>query len=164
MKKKFDSMSQSDVIKIFDCPKSGGKGVVSFIKLEKDQILVRHKCSIRGVRLLKIPIRFKDQCISHFRDTVFRCFKCGKDSTLDHKIISGHFTKVKLSCPTHGTDIPYHKIWSNIYYEITNEGNAATQPVQPKPIPSEKPKFCPNCGEKYQGEEQIVCLKCGSER
>ncbi|MHA2283180.1 MAG: hypothetical protein ACXAC5_20250 [Promethearchaeota archaeon] len=125
LEKIFDSMSQSDVIKMFDCPTSGVKGTVKFIKLEKDQILVRYKCPIQGVRLLRIPIRFKDQCISHFRDTVFRCFKCGKESTIDHVKYSGPFTLVKLSCPTHGTDLPYHKIWSNIYTEISNERFAA---------------------------------------
>ncbi|MHA2051922.1 MAG: hypothetical protein ACW986_20120 [Promethearchaeota archaeon] len=164
LEKIFDSMSQSDVSKMFDCPKNESKGVVKFIKLEKDQILVRHRCPIQGVRLLRIPIRFKDQCISHFRDTVFRCFKCGEESTIDHVKYSGPFTLVNLSCPTHGTNLPYHKIWNSIYTEISNEEIPAPQSAQTQPIPSEKIKFCPNCGEKFQGEDQIVCPNCGSER
>jgi hypothetical protein len=162
--KKLDSMVLSDVSKMFDCPKNGVKGAVKFIKLEKDQILVRHRCPIQGVRLLRIPIRFKDQCISHFRDTVFQCFKCGNESRIDHVKYSGPFTLVKLSCPTHGTDIPYHKIWSSIYDEISNEGINASQSVHSKLIPSEKIKFCPNCGEEFKEPDQRFCLNCSSER
>ncbi|MHA2123279.1 MAG: hypothetical protein ACW990_18935, partial [Promethearchaeota archaeon] len=138
--KKLDSISKSDLIELFEHSTDGTHGIIKYIKLEKDQILVRQKSTDPKKRLLRIPIRFKDQCIPHFRKNVFRCFKCGKESTIDHMKHSGPFTLVKLSCPTHGTDIPHHKIWSSIYDEISKEETSATQSIQPKPISSEKIK------------------------
>ncbi|MHA2399176.1 MAG: hypothetical protein ACXADU_09830 [Promethearchaeota archaeon] len=162
--KKFESMSSSDVFDLFEDSIDDPEGIIKFIKLEKDQILVRQRSDNRGRRLLRIPIRFKDQCISHFRDNVFRCFKCGKESPIDHVKHSGPFTLVKLSCSTHGRNIPYHKIWSTVYNEISNEGIKVTQPGQTLPIPSKKIKFCPNCGEEFQDPDQTGCLKCGFNR
>jgi len=125
--KKLDSMSQSDLAKMFDCPSSGKKGAVHLIKLVKDQILVKQSCPTLApdgwtskVRHLRIPLRLKDQCVSHFRDAVFRCFKCGEEATVDQVKLSGPWTLIKLSCPTHGKKIPTHKIWSTIYSDISN--------------------------------------------
>jgi len=169
--KKLDSMSQSDLAKMFDCPSSGKKGAVHLIKLVKDQILVKQSCPTLApygwtskVRLLRIPLRLKDQCVSHFRDAVFRCFKCGEEATVDQVKLSGPWTLIKLSCPTHGKKIPTHKIWSSVYSDISNEGIATPQQVQPQPIPSEEKWFCRNCGEKYKDAYQKVCQNCGLER
>jgi len=125
--KRVDSMSQSDLAKMFDCPSSGYKGVVHLIKLVKNQILVKQSCPPYRARLLRIPLRLKDQCVSYFRDTVFRCYKCGQEATVDHVKFSGPWTLVKLSCPTHGNNIPYHKIWSTVYSDISNNGIATPQ-------------------------------------
>jgi len=129
MQKKIDSMSQSDLAKMFDCPSSGNKGAVHLIKLVKDQILVKQSCPTLNpygwtskVRLLRIPLRLKDQCVSYFRDAVFRCFKCGQEATVDHVKHSGPWTLIKLSCPTHGNKLPTYKIWSTVYSDISNEG------------------------------------------
>lgn len=125
---KVDLMSQSDLINMFDCPSSGNKSAVYLIKLVKDQILVKQSCPTlqpygwtSKPRHLRIPLRLKDQCNSHFRDAVFRCYKCGQESSVDHVKFSGPWTLIKLSCPTHGNKIPIHKIWSTIYSDITNE-------------------------------------------
>jgi uncharacterized membrane protein len=125
--KKVDSMSRSDLANMFDCPSSGNKGAVYFIKLVKDQILVKQSCPTlypygwsNKVRVLRIPLRLKDQCVSHFRDVVFRCFKCGQEATVDHVKFSGPWTLIKLSCPTHGNNLPTHKIWSTVYSDISN--------------------------------------------
>jgi len=122
--KKLDSMSQSDLAKMFDCPGSGNKGVVHLIKLVKDHILVKKSCPTlyppsNRVMLLKIPLRLKDQCIPYFRDAVFRCFKCGQEATVDHLKFSEPWTLIKLSCPTHGNKLPTHKIWSTVYSDIS---------------------------------------------
>jgi len=121
--KKLDSMSQSDLAKMFDCPGSGNKGVVHLIKLVKDQILVKKSCPTlyppSGVKLFRIPLRLKDHCVPYFRDAVFRCFKCGQKATVDRVILSGPWTLIKLSCPTHGNKLPTHKIWSTVYSDIS---------------------------------------------
>ena len=118
--KKLDSMSQSDLAKMFTCPECGSIVATHLIKLEKDQILVKQNCRIHLVKVLRIPLRLKDQCISHFRDTVFRCYKCGQEATVDHLKFSEPWTLIKLSCPTHGNKIPTHKIWSTVYSNISN--------------------------------------------
>jgi len=118
--KKRDSMSQSDLAKMFDCPSSGNKGAVYLIKLVKDPILVKLKCPNHSGRRLRIPLRLKDQCVPYFQDAVFRCFKCGQESTVDIVKISGPWTLIKLSCPTHGNKLPYHKIWNTVYSDISN--------------------------------------------
>ena len=125
--KKLGSMSQSDLTKMFDCPGSGNKGAVYLIKLVRNQILVKQSCptlvpygwTSKG-RLLRIPLRLKDQCISLFRDTVFRCYKCGQEATVDHMKFSGPWALIKLSCLTHGNKLPTHKIWSSVYSDISN--------------------------------------------
>jgi len=161
-RKKLAAMSQSDVSEIFACPECGNIGAIYLIKLAKDQILVKHKCPIHGGRLLRLPLRLLDHCISHFRDNVFRCFKCGQETTVDHVKSSRPWTLIKLSCPTHGNRLPYHKIWTTVYNEISKEGVAAPQPAQPQPIPRENITFCPTCGEKLTGADQTVCQNCGS--
>jgi hypothetical protein len=75
---------------------------------------------------------------------------------------SGPWALIKLSCPTHGNRLPYHKIWTTVYLEISNEVVAAPQPAQPQPIPSKKMIFCPTCGEKLTGADLTVCQNCGS--
>jgi hypothetical protein len=125
--KKVDSMSQSDLAKMFDCPSSGNKGAVLLIRLIKDQILVKQSCPTlhpygwtSKVRVFRIPLRFKDLCASYFRDAVFRCYKCGQKTTVDLVKFSGPWTLIKLSCPTHGNKLPTHKIWSTVYSDISN--------------------------------------------
>ena len=119
--KNLNSMSETDLVKMFECPVSGSKSAVQMIKLVKDQILVKQSCPPNKVRLLRIPLRLKDQSIPYFRDAIFRCFKCGQEAAVDFVKISGPWTLLTLSCPTHGYKQPTHKIWSLIYSDITNE-------------------------------------------
>ncbi len=118
--KKLDSMSQSDLVNMFTCPECGSIVATYLIKLEKDQILVKQNCPIHLVKVYRIPLRLKDQCISYFRDTVFRCYKCGQEATVDHLKFSKPWTLIKLSCTTQGNKIPTHKIWSTVYSNISN--------------------------------------------
>ena len=120
--KKLNSISETDLAKMFECPVSGNKGAVHLIKLVKDQIIVKQRCPNHLEKVLRIPLRLKDQCVSYFRGAVFRCFKCGQEATVDLVKFSGPWTLIKLSCPTHGNKLPTHKIWSSVYAEISNEG------------------------------------------
>ena len=117
---KNDLMSQSDLVNMFTCSGCGSILTTYLIKSVKDQILVKQKCPNHLEKVLRIPLRLKDQCISHFRDTVFRCYKCGQEATVGQVKISGPWTLIKLSCPTHGNKIPTHKIWSSVYSDISN--------------------------------------------
>ena len=171
MEKKVTSMSQSDLINIFDCPSSGNKGAVFLIKFVKNFILVKQSCPTlhpygwtNKVRVFRIPLRLKDHCVSYFRDTVFRCFKCGHEATVDYVRFSGPWALIRLSCPTHGNTRPYHKIYSTIYSEISNEGITIPQQIKSQPIPSEEKRFCRNCGERFKDAYQKVCQNCGLER
>jgi transcription elongation factor Elf1 len=119
--KNLNSMSETDLVKMFECPVSGSKSAVQMIKLVKDQILVKQSCPPNKVRLLRIPLRLKDQSIPYFRDAVFRCFKCGQEAAVDFVKTSGPWTLLTLSCPTHGYKQPTHKIWSSIYSDMTKE-------------------------------------------
>lgn len=116
--KKLGSMSQSDLVEVFNCNGSGNKSAVYLIKLAKDKIVVKQSCPPSGTRRFTIPLRLTDQCIPYFQDMVFRCFKCGQEATVDHVNLSGTWTLLKMSCPTHGNELTYHKIWSTIYKEI----------------------------------------------
>jgi len=171
---KLDSMSQSDLVNMFDCPGSGNKGAVHLIKLEKDNFLVKQRCPPKGGRSFRIPLTLKDQSIPHFRDTVFRCYKCGQGSTVDHVKSLGWWTLIKLSCPTHGNNLPYHKIWTNIFIEISNEGSpikfSAESERQIDSISQsdlDNLFTCPGCGSKVatflikpENDQILVKQKC----
>jgi len=162
--RQIDSISQSALVNMFTCSGCGSILTTYLIKSVKDQILVKQKCPNHLEKVLRIPLRLKDQCISHFRDTVFRCYKCGQEAKVDRVILSEPWTLIKLSCPTHGNKIPTHKIWSSVYSDISNEGIATPQQVQPQPIPSEEKRFCRMCGERFKDTYQKFCQNCGSER
>lgn len=121
MKNKIDSMSQSDLAKMFESPESGNKVVVHLIKPVGFQILVKIRYPPSGMRILRIPLKLKDQSIPYFQDAVFRCFKCGQKIPVDHVKRSGPWTLIRLNCPVHGYFLPYHKIWSTIYTKISRE-------------------------------------------
>jgi hypothetical protein len=120
VKKKLDSMTESDLVNIFDHSRSGNKGVISLIKLAKDQIIVKLRFPQHDPRLVKIPLRLLDLCLPEFRDRVFRCFKCGQEATVDRVKLSGPWTLINLSCPTHGNKLTNYKIWTSIYSKISN--------------------------------------------
>ena len=159
-----DSISQSDLDNMFTCRGCGSILTTFIIKLEKDQILVKQKCPTHAENVRRISLSLKDQCISHFQDTVFRCYRCGQVATVDRVKLSGPWTLITLSCPTHGNKLRTYKIWSTIFTEISNEGIAPPQQVQPQPIPSEKKRFCRNCGERFKDAYQKFCQNCGTER
>ncbi|MFX0144658.1 MAG: zinc ribbon domain-containing protein [Candidatus Hodarchaeota archaeon] len=163
-RKRLNLISQSDVTKMFECPQCGTMGATSLIKLVKDQILIKQRCPTHGTRLFRLPIRLKDHTVSYFRKTILRCFKCGQVATEAHVKFSGPWTLISLTCPTHGIHLPYHKIWSTVYEEIFKDVVTEPQQTQLRRVSSEKNIFCPNCGEKFLSEDQIVCQSCGLKR
>jgi len=115
-KRKLDSMSQSDLVNMFACPKCGNPGAIFFVKLVNELFLVKQRCPIHGGRLFKLPTRLKEASISHFRDAIFRCSKCGQEAALFHVKYSGPWALIKVDCPTHG--LKTQKIWTTVYNEI----------------------------------------------
>jgi ribosomal protein L32 len=163
-RKKLNSISQSDVIKMFECPQCGTIGATYFIKLVKDQILIKQRCPKHGGRFFRLPIRLKDESITHFRNTIFLCSKCGQVATEVNVKFSGPWTLINLSCITHGISLPPHKIWGTVYNEIIKDIETAPQPTKLTHIINKKKQFCPNCGENYLSPDQTICKNCGSER
>jgi hypothetical protein len=163
-RKRLNLISQSDVAKMFECTQCGTMGATYLIKLVKDQILIKQRCPTHGGRPFWLPISLKDHSISYFRRTILRCFKCGQVATKAQVKFSGPWILISLTCPTHGIHLPYHKIWSTVYEEIFKDVVTEPQQTQPRRVHSEKKMFCPNCGEKFLSEDEIVCQNCGLER
>ena len=165
-------MTQSDYNKLLDCPRCGALGAIYLLKIAGQKIIVKQRCPVHGGRSYKIPLMQKDQFIPHIRGAIFRCYKCGQEAPIDHVKVSGPWTLIKCSCRTHGKKLPYQKIWSAVYNEISS--NAFTEPhpeqpqpeqphpEQPQPTPSEEKKFCPSCGTELE-EIGKFCGTCGAE-
>jgi hypothetical protein len=120
-----DAMTPSELPKLFECPESGTRGAVFLIKLINNQMVVKQSCPPFGKRSFRISLKLKEQSIPLFRDTVLRCFYCGQVATLNYTKLSGPWTLLKLSCPTHGNKLPTHKIWTKIYTDISNVGKTS---------------------------------------
>ncbi len=160
-------MTQPDYNKLLNCPRCGTFGAIYLVKLAGDKMIVKQRCPTHGGRSYKVPLTQKDYFIPHIRSAVFRCFKCGKEATVDHTKTSGPWTLIKCSCPTHGKKLPYQKIWSTVYSEISSNAFTAPkpeepQPEEPQPTTSEEKKFCPSCGTALE-EIGRFCGVCGEE-
>ena len=118
-KTKLDSITETDLAKMFECQTTNGNaGAIHLIKVTKHQILVKQRWPSGEKRFFRIPMRLMNECIPYFRDRIFRCFKCGQESMVDHEKHSGPWTLIKLTCPTHGNNLSYHKIWTTVYYDV----------------------------------------------
>lgn len=155
-------MAQSEDSKIFSCPKCGNIGTITFLKADGNKIILKQKCPKHGERSFNIPLMQKDRYISHFRDGVFRCYKCGQEAIVESAKASGPWMLVQCACSTHGKKLPLQKIWSTIYADISKKEVPAPQPVQPQPALNNEKKFCPNCGMQMN-ETEKYCDACGSE-
>lgn len=148
--------------KKFSCPKCGTIGAIYVLKVSGNQIIVKQRCPVHGGVSFKVPLKEKDKFIHLISDAVFRCFKCGQKATPSSRKISGPWTLIQCTCPTHGR-ISVQKIWSSIYSEISSERAPTPQPSQTQTDPSEEgKKFCPNCGDQLTGAGSY-CGTCGSE-
>ncbi len=155
-------MALSEESKLFSCPKCGTIGTIFFLKVDGNNIIVKQKCPKHGERSFNIPLLKKDSYIPQFTNGIFRCYKCGQESTVENKKASGPWMLVKCACPTHGNKLPLQRIWSTIYIDISSKEAPKPQTAQPQPIQLDEKKFCPNCGTLMKGVEEI-CDACGSK-
>lgn len=161
-------MTQPDFSNIFRCPRCGTTGAIYLLKVAGDKMIIKQRCPQHGGRSYKLPLIQKDQFILYIRNAIFRCYKCGQDTTVDHIKMSGPWTLIRAACPDHGNKLPYQKIWSTIYTEISREDEPNLKSQQnekqsvSEEVKTEEPKNCPNCGAPLRGIEKF-CGLCGSE-
>ncbi|MFX1392502.1 MAG: zinc-ribbon domain-containing protein [Promethearchaeota archaeon] len=167
-------MAYMDYNKLFSCPRCGNSGAIFLVKVAGTLVIIKQKCPTHGARSFKVPLLQEELYIDTIRDGVFRCFKCGQETTVDQVKAKGPWTLVKCNCPTHGNKLPFQKISSIIYNRISGpevataetiqpaETAQPAEPAQPRTTPSEVASFCPNCGEAIEGKEKY-CGTCGAE-
>ena len=155
-------MAQSEDSKHFSCPKCGNTGTIFFIKAVGKKILIKQKCPQHGDRSFNVPLMKKNLYIPHFRDGVFRCPKCGMETTVESAKPSGPWMVVKCVCPTHGKNIPSQRIWSTIYMDIYLKEPPEPKQIQSTPTETHGKKFCPNCGIPLK-EMAEYCDACGAK-
>ncbi|MFX0139313.1 MAG: hypothetical protein ACFFDN_37075 [Candidatus Hodarchaeota archaeon] len=166
-------MDQADFSHMFKCNKCGQFGAIYLAKAAGTVIVLKIKCPTHGGRSLKISLANKPQYISNLKDGIFRCYKCGAPSKLGTMKVSGPYTLVQMICPSHGSKLPYQKIWTSIYNEIT--GPSVPQiPVTTPGTPVDKgkvifdiPPSCPYCkapisasNAKWSGPASVICPYC----
>ncbi|MFX1452455.1 MAG: hypothetical protein ACFFCM_16565 [Promethearchaeota archaeon] len=166
-------MYQTDFSHVFKCDKCGEIGVINLIKVAGSVVVIKFKCPNHGGKSVKLSLAEKDKYISHIRDGVFRCYKCGAPAKAESMKVSGPWTLVRMLCDAHGNKLPFQKIWSAIYSEIT--GPATPQRAITTHIaPGEKvkvvidvPPYCPYCkaplnrdNAKWSGPMSILCPYC----
>ena len=160
-------MENPDNSKMISCPKCGAIGAIYVLKVTGKQLLIKQRCPRHGGRAFKIPLMQRNLILPHIPRALYRCYKCGQDATVDHIRVSGPWTLIRCACPTHGNKLPYQKIWSSIYAELSNmasNGPPPPQPIQQQAQPQPQPinKFCPQCGTILEGSEKF-CGMCGEE-
>ena len=155
-------MEHQDYNKMLSCPRCGDVGAIYLLKVAGDKLIIKQRCPKHGGRSFKLPLMEKNILIPHIRNAIFRCFKCGQEAKADLIKESGPWTLIRCDCPTHGNKLPFQKIWSVIYTEISSEPVVQSQPAQPQPIPSEENMFCPDCGMPMEGSQRF-CGSCGAE-
>lgn len=114
-------MTQPDHSTMFKCPKCGAVGAIFLVKVAGVQVIVKQRCPIHGPRSFKLPVSFLSRQIPFIQDAVYRCYKCGQKATQDRMKMSGPWTLIKCTCPTHGNKLPWQKIDYSVYYKISPE-------------------------------------------
>ncbi|MFX1494075.1 MAG: zinc-ribbon domain-containing protein [Promethearchaeota archaeon] len=160
-------MNQQDFSKRFSCPRCGTMGAIFLLKVIGSQILIKQRCPIHGGRKYAVPLMQKDDFMPYIRDAIFRCYKCGEEATVDYVKVKGPWSLIRCNCPTHRNKLPFYKIWSSIYNEISSEGLEVQPPMEPRPTEQEptigeQKEFCPHCGTPLRGIEKF-CGSCGAE-
>jgi ssDNA-binding Zn-finger/Zn-ribbon topoisomerase 1 len=161
-------MAQPDFSNIFSCPRCGTTGAIYLLKVAGNKMIIKQRCPKHGGRSYKLPLIQKEQFIPNIRDAVFRCYKCGQEVKVDSLKMSGPWTLFKGVCPVHGNKLPYQKIWSTVFTEISRDdvSDLKSQLNEKKNVSEEvdtqEIKVCPNCGSPLRGIEKY-CGFCGSE-
>ncbi len=156
-------MAYMNYSKMFSCPKCGTIGAIFLVKVAGTLIIIKQKCPKHGGRAFKVPLSQLDLYTDLLRNGVFRCYKCGQEATVDHTKTKGPWTLLKSTCPTHGSKLPFQKIYTIIYNDISGSAISAPVVVAPQPAqPQSTPKFCPHCGAPMVGMAKF-CAECGAE-
>lgn len=148
--------------KLFNCPKCGVPGAIFFLKVEGNNIYIKHRCLKHGEKLIKIPLLQKNQFIPSIRKGFFRCYKCGRETTARSTKTSGPWMLVRTICPTHGNKLPLQRIWSTIYVDISNKDIPPPHPKETESNQIIKRKLCPNCKTPINASAKY-CDACGAE-
>lgn len=166
-------MTQQDYSKMFSCPRCGTMGAIFLLKVIGYQILIKQRCPTHGGRKYVVPLMKKDEFMPYIRDAVFRCYKCGQEAIVDYVKVKGPWSLIRCSCPTHRNKLPFYKIWSSIYNEISGKELKVQPPTEPlppmepqptesEPTVGEQKEYCPHCGTPLRGIEKF-CGACGAE-
>ncbi|MHA1381170.1 MAG: hypothetical protein ACTSRG_22610 [Candidatus Helarchaeota archaeon] len=170
-------MVQIDHSQMFKCPKCGQMGIAVVIKVAGNVTVVKLKCPAHGGKTLKLSTPQIGQYIGIFKDSIFRCLKCGRAANIDHMKVSGPWTLVRMSCEVHGNHLSYQKIWSSIYQQVSIAEPAVIRPHKgvTTHLPSggqvkiifEVPPFCPYCKAplnanniKWINQSSVTCPYC----
>ncbi|MHA2280468.1 MAG: zinc-ribbon domain-containing protein [Promethearchaeota archaeon] len=154
-------MVDQDYSQLFSCPKCGMIGSIFFLKVVGNKVIIKQRCPKHGGRSFKVPLMEKENYNHLIRDRIFRCNKCGQEAIVNFLKLSGPWTLIKCSCPTHGT-MPIQKIWSSMYTEISTKGVMEQQPPQAQPVETDEKMFCSSCGAAIKSTEKF-CGNCGVE-
>ncbi|MBD3195086.1 MAG: hypothetical protein GF317_08535 [Candidatus Lokiarchaeota archaeon] len=180
-------MNYRDYKNEFSCPKCGRQDALYLMKADGNDFIIKQRCSEHGARSFRVPIMEKNNYMDIIQDRIFRCYKCGEKTTLDHIKFNGPYAIIKGMCPNHSNSLPDQKIWSLIYLEIkeneekdeakssvesvleesTNEvaSGKIEMPVEDDPTPEMgKPEAVDNYKEPGEVDEiqKKFCGNCGT--
>ena len=150
-----------------NCVSCGKLGTILVLKVIGPEIFIKQKCPNHRVVTYTIDLFQRDLFLPTIRRAIYRCYKCGEDATINLIKTSGHFTVVKAKCPKGHFGLPYQKIWSTIFAELSDEVHTTPFSSQPAFIEKTPAKssgninFCPNCGSRISSTEEKFCGNCG---
>jgi hypothetical protein len=147
-------MAQMDYSFIFRCPKCNFVGAIYLLKYTLKKTIIKQNCPIHGKRSFVIPSASIERLIPIIRDSIYRCYKCGKITKIANIKTSGQWTLIRGECEDHRHSLPYQKVSTLIY----NKLNSYTQE---ETILNNKKMYCHNCGCQIQ-IDQKTCNLCGA--
>ena len=154
-------MSGVDYSHLFRCGRCNNPSITFLLKYTPKKIIVKQNCPLHGKKAFVIPLSSVPGLLSVIRDSIFRCYKCGKPTVIDNIKRAKTWTLIRGNCETHKNSLPYQKISTNIY-EMLNKFE------EPHSVSNESEnnknlivRYCSNCG--YQVDpNQKACKLCGA--